>query len=49
MDVVYQGIRAELFTSCRNELGTALKDRIGLGEKDGKLNGGVRASLRELY
>ncbi|KAL8905302.1 MAG: hypothetical protein Q9207_002735 [Kuettlingeria erythrocarpa] len=34
VDVIYQGIRAELFTSCRNELGTALKQRIGLEEDD---------------
>lgn len=44
VDVIYQGIRAELFTSCRNELGTALKTSIGLGEKDGKLDGSMKLS-----
>ncbi|KAI4117298.1 MAG: hypothetical protein LQ338_007577 [Usnochroma carphineum] len=34
VDVIYQGIQAELFTACRNELGTVLKERIGLEEKD---------------
>ncbi|KAL8657351.1 MAG: hypothetical protein Q9226_002000 [Calogaya cf. arnoldii] len=34
VDAVYKGIRAELFTTCRNDLGNALKQRIGLEEKD---------------
>ncbi|KAI4169747.1 MAG: hypothetical protein LQ343_005488 [Gyalolechia ehrenbergii] len=34
VDVVYQGVQADLFTSCRNELGSALKHRIGLEDKD---------------
>ncbi|KAL8849843.1 MAG: hypothetical protein Q9221_005181 [Calogaya cf. arnoldii] len=34
VDAVYKGIRAELFTTCRNDIGTALKQRIGLEEKD---------------
>ncbi|KAL8736812.1 MAG: hypothetical protein Q9166_000178 [cf. Caloplaca sp. 2 TL-2023] len=34
VDVISQGIQAELFTACRNELGNALKQRIGLEEKD---------------
>ncbi|KAL8994852.1 MAG: hypothetical protein Q9169_005299 [Polycauliona sp. 2 TL-2023] len=34
VDAVYKGIRAELFITCRNELGNALKQRIGLEEKD---------------
>ncbi|KAL8763297.1 MAG: hypothetical protein Q9184_000853 [Pyrenodesmia sp. 2 TL-2023] len=35
VDVIYQGIQTELLTACRNDLGTVLKERIGLGEKDG--------------
>ncbi|KAL8684171.1 MAG: hypothetical protein Q9224_006550, partial [Gallowayella concinna] len=34
VDVIYQGIQAELITACRNDLGPALKERLGLGEKD---------------
>ncbi|KAL9603789.1 MAG: hypothetical protein Q9219_000898 [cf. Caloplaca sp. 3 TL-2023] len=34
VDVVYQGIQAGLFDACRNRLGNALKQRIGLEEKD---------------
>lgn len=34
VDVVYQGIQANLFTSCRNDLGSALKKRIGLEDRD---------------
>ncbi|KAL8925260.1 MAG: hypothetical protein Q9208_003550 [Pyrenodesmia sp. 3 TL-2023] len=41
VDVIYQGIRAELFTACRNDLGTVLKERIGLEEKDGESRSGI--------
>ncbi|KAL8864806.1 MAG: hypothetical protein Q9198_009633 [Flavoplaca austrocitrina] len=34
VDVVYQGIQTELFAACRYELGEALKEGIGLEEKD---------------
>ncbi|KAL8846150.1 MAG: hypothetical protein Q9221_008744 [Calogaya cf. arnoldii] len=34
VDVIYQGIQTELFTACRNEFGEALKQGIGLEEKD---------------
>ncbi|KAL9627547.1 MAG: hypothetical protein Q9204_006487 [Flavoplaca sp. TL-2023a] len=34
VDVVYQGIQTELFAACRYELGEALKQGIGLEEKD---------------
>ncbi|KAL8767095.1 MAG: hypothetical protein Q9209_006322 [Squamulea sp. 1 TL-2023] len=34
VDVVYQGIQTELLTACHNELGTALKQGVGLEEKD---------------
>ncbi|KAL8781027.1 MAG: hypothetical protein Q9213_006204 [Squamulea squamosa] len=34
VDVVYQGIQTEFLTACRNELGTALKQGVGLEEKD---------------
>ncbi|KAL8839189.1 MAG: hypothetical protein Q9170_001838 [Blastenia crenularia] len=34
VDVVYRGIEAGLFTACRQNLGTALKQRIGLEDRD---------------
>ncbi|KAL8669897.1 MAG: hypothetical protein Q9168_005531 [Polycauliona sp. 1 TL-2023] len=34
VDVIYQGIQTELFAACRNDLGEALKQGIGLEEKD---------------
>ncbi|KAL8815160.1 MAG: hypothetical protein Q9223_005679 [Gallowayella weberi] len=34
VDVIYQGIQAEIVTACRNDLGTALKERLGLADKD---------------
>ncbi|KAL8869003.1 MAG: hypothetical protein Q9174_004598 [Haloplaca sp. 1 TL-2023] len=34
VDVIYQDIHTDLFAACRDELGTALKDRLGLEEKD---------------
>ncbi|KAL8720623.1 MAG: hypothetical protein Q9181_007883 [Wetmoreana brouardii] len=34
VDNIYLGIQAELFAKCRDELGTALKQRTGLEEKD---------------
>lgn len=37
VDVIYKDIQAELFTICRNELGAALKERIGLEAEDGML------------
>ena len=36
MDVIYQGIHADLFTACHDELGNALKQGIGLEEPDGR-------------
>ncbi|KAL8703679.1 MAG: hypothetical protein Q9201_003133 [Fulgogasparrea decipioides] len=35
VDNIYQGVEAGLLTVCRDELSTALKQRIGLEEKDG--------------
>ncbi|KAI4274757.1 MAG: hypothetical protein LQ337_003697 [Flavoplaca oasis] len=34
VDAIYKGIRAELLITCRNEIGNALKQGIGLEEKD---------------
>ncbi|KAL8799589.1 MAG: hypothetical protein Q9182_005765 [Xanthomendoza sp. 2 TL-2023] len=34
VDVIYQGIQAELISVCRNDLGPALKERLGLADKD---------------
>ncbi|KAL8904890.1 MAG: hypothetical protein Q9171_006880 [Xanthocarpia ochracea] len=36
VDVIYQGIQSGLFTACHDELGTALKQGIGLEEPDGR-------------
>ncbi|KAL8642029.1 MAG: hypothetical protein Q9228_001240 [Teloschistes exilis] len=38
VDNVYQDIHTELFAACRDGLGAALKQRIGLEESDGKLD-----------
>ena len=36
VDVIGLGIQGELFVAFRNDIGTALKDKIGLAESDGK-------------
>ncbi|KAL8860610.1 MAG: hypothetical protein Q9178_002963 [Gyalolechia marmorata] len=36
VDVIYQGMQANLFTACHDELGNALKQGIGLEEPDGR-------------